>query len=156
VRPAFARARSHPAAILLPGFVVGLLLGLSTMVVTRWGHPWFAISLGVVVAVMMICYVAVPARLIGVKKIRSRREKLTIGAVASAMGAIVSTPGYILGRVAILMLGFQRLLIPGIALLTFAAVLQTAATSAVKAVKMSSSLTARRPSGVESPDDRET
>jgi hypothetical protein len=34
------RARSHLAAILLPGFVVGLLLGLSTMVVTRWGHRW--------------------------------------------------------------------------------------------------------------------
>jgi hypothetical protein len=150
----------------LPGFVVGLLLGLSTTVVTRWGHPWFAISLGVVVGVMMICYVAVPARLIGVKTVRSRREKLTIGAVGGAMGAIVSTPGYILGRVAILMLGFHLLLIPGIALLTFAAVLQTAATSAVKAVKMSTSLTARRPSGeldrvdpdtpVESPDDRET
>ena len=166
VRPAFARARSHLAAILLPGFVIGLLLGLSTMVVTRWGHPWFAISLGVVVAVMMVCDVAVPARLIGVKTVRSRREKMTIGAVAGAMGAIVSTPGYILGRVAILMLGVHLLLIPGIALLTFAAVLQTAATSAVKAVKMSSSLTARRPSGeldrvdpdvlVESPDDRET
>ena len=150
----------------MPGFVVGLLLGLSTTVVTRWGHPWFAISLGVVVGVMMICYVAVPARLIGVKPVRSRREKLTIGAVGGAMGAIVSTPPYIFGRLAILMLGSHLLLIPGIALLTFAATLQAAATGAVKAVKMSTSLTAPRPSGeldrvdpdmpVESPDDRET
>ena len=38
VRPAVATARSHLAAILVPGAVVGLALGLSTTVVTRWGH----------------------------------------------------------------------------------------------------------------------
>ena len=147
VRPAFARARSHLAAILLPGVVVGVLLGLSTMVVTRWGHPWFALSLGVVVGVMMICYVAVPARLIGVTPVRTRREKLTIGAVSGTMGAVVSAPPYLLGRLAILMLGSQVLRIPGFVLLAFAATLQAAATSAVKAVKMTTSLTAPGPSG---------
>ena len=156
VRPAFARARSHRASVLLPGVVVGLLLGLSTTVVTRWGHPWFAISLGVVVGVMMICYVAVPARLIGVKPAHSRREKLTISAVGGAMGAVVCTPPYLLGRLAILMLGSHLLLIPGVVLLTFAALLQAGATGAVKAVKMTTSLTAPRPSGdrdaVETPD----
>jgi len=163
VRPAFARARSHLAAILVPGVVVGLLLGFSTVVVTRWGHPWFALSLGVVVGVMMICYVAVPARLIGAKPVRSRRDKLTAGAVGGAMGAIVSTPPYIFGRLAILMLGSQVLRIPGIALLTLAAMLQAAATGAVKAVKLSTSLTAPRPredgdrvdSDAQSSDDRE-
>ena len=145
-----------PRSVLLPGVVVGLLLGLSTTVVTRWGHPWFAISLGVVVGVMMICYVAVPARLIGVKPAHSRREKLTIGAVGGAMGAVVCTPPYLLGRLAILMLGSHLLLIPGVVLLTFAALLQAGATGAVKAVKMTTSLTAPRPSGdrdaVETPD----
>jgi len=157
VRPAFARARSHLAAILLPGAIVGLLLGLTTTVVTRWGSPWFGISLGVVVGVMMVCYVAVPARLIGVKPVRSRREKLTISAVGGAMGALVSTPPYVLGRVAILMLGSRLLLIPGIVLLVFAATLQAGATAAVKAVKMSTSLTGPRAAGdgdpVDSPDE---
>jgi hypothetical protein len=153
VRPAFARARSHLAAILLPGVVVGLLLGLTTLVVTRWGSPWFAISLGVVVGVMMVCYVAVPARLIGVKPVRSRREKLTISAVGGAMGAVVSTPPYVLGRVAILMLGSRLLLIPGIVLLAFAATLQAGATAAVKAVKMSTSLTSPKDVGGRDPVD---
>jgi uncharacterized membrane protein len=81
VRPAFAQARSHLRVILGSGAVVGLLLGLSTMVVTRWGHPWFAISLSLVLGVMMVCYVAVPARLIGVKSTTSRRDKLTASAV---------------------------------------------------------------------------
>jgi hypothetical protein len=152
VRPAFARARTHSAALLLPGLVVGVFLGLATTVVTRWGSPWFAISLGGVVGVMMICYVAVPARLIGVKPVRSRREKLTISAVSGTMGAVVSAPPYILGRIAILMLGTQVLLIPGVVLLTFAAVLQAGATGAVKAVKMSTSLAAPRPDGERDPD----
>ncbi len=156
VRPAFARARSRLPAILLPGVVVGLLVGLATVVVTRWGSPWFGISLGVVVGVMMVCYVAVPARLIGVKPVRSRREKLTISAVGGAMGAVVSTPPYVLGRVAILMLGSRLLLVPGIALLAFAATLQAGATGAVKAVKMSTSLTAPRDPGDPDPVEPST
>jgi hypothetical protein len=147
VRPAFARAREHRVAILLPGAVVGLMLAFSTVVVTRWGNLWFAIALGVVVGVMMVCYVAVPARLIGVKAVRSRREKWTISAVSGAMGAVVCTPPYVLGRIALLMLGSQALLIPGVVLLTFAAVVQAGATGAVKAVKLTTSLTAPQSAG---------
>jgi len=85
VRPAVRQARSHVAVILGSGALVGLLLGLATMVVTRWGHPWFGISLSVVIGVMMVCYVAVPSRLIGAKPSSSRRDKLT----ASAMGGLL-------------------------------------------------------------------
>ena len=67
VRPAFAEARVHLKVVLGSGFVVGLLLGLATTVVTRWGRPWFGISLSVVLGVTTVCYVAVPSRLIGVK-----------------------------------------------------------------------------------------
>ena len=51
----------------MSGAVVGVLLALSTTVVTRWGRPWFTLSLGIVIGVMMVSYVAVPARLIGVE-----------------------------------------------------------------------------------------
>lgn len=140
VRPAFAIARTHLSAILVPGAIVGLLLGFSAFVVTRWGSPWFGISMGAVCGVMMVCYVAVPARLIGVKPNRTRREKLTLSAVGGAMGAIICTPPYLLGRLAILMLGNPALLIPSILLLAFAVTLQAGATGAVKAVKMSTKL----------------
>ncbi|MGP0052869.1 MAG: hypothetical protein ACLPZR_29095 [Solirubrobacteraceae bacterium] len=63
--------------ILGSGTVVGVMLGLATMVVTRWGRPWFGISLSVVVGVMMVAYVAIPSRLIGVKQSSSRRNRLT-------------------------------------------------------------------------------
>jgi hypothetical protein len=154
VRPAFARARSHLGVILGSGAAVGLLLGLATMVLTRWGRPWFGISLSVVIGVMMVCYIAVPARLIGVKHTTSRRDKLTASAVGAALGAVVCAPSYVLGRVGILMLGSHVLFIPGIVVVSFAATLQAGATGAVKTVKMSAKLLDPHPiarAGVSSP-----
>jgi hypothetical protein len=140
VRQAFAQARSHLAVVLGSGAVVGLLLAFSTMIVTRWGRPWFGISLSVAIGVMMVCYVAVPSRLIGAKPSASKRDKLTATAVGGAVGAVVCTPPYLLGRVGILMLGSRALLIPGIVVVAFAATLQAGATGAVKTVKMSAKL----------------
>ena len=142
IRPAVAQARRHLPPIVVSGAVVGVLLAFSTTVVTRWGRPWFSLSLGIVVAVMMVCYVAIPARLIGVKPTHSRRDKLWTTAVGGALGATVSAPPYLLGRVGILMLGSSALLIPGIFLVALGVTLQAGATGAVRAIKMSASLLA--------------
>jgi hypothetical protein len=144
IRPAFAKARTHWAPIVRSGVVVGVALALATTVVTRSGRPWFTLALGTVVGVMMVCYVAVPARLIGAKPARSRRDKIATTAVGSALGATVCTPPYLLGRLGILMLGSKLLLIPGIVLLVVGVALQAGATGAVRAIKMSASLTAGR------------
>lgn len=153
VRPALAQAKSHLPMILGSGAVVGLLLGLATMVVTRWGHPWFAILLSVVIGVMMVSYVAVPSRLIGVKPTASRRDKLAASAVGGTLGAVVCTPPYVLGRVGILMLGSHALLIPGIVVVSLAATFQAGATGAVKTVKMSAKLlTPETQKPLEAPD----
>ena len=141
IRPAFAQARRHRKPIVVSGAVVGFLLALSTTVVTRWGTPWFTLSLGIVIALMMVCYVAVPSRLIGVKPSQTRRDKFMITAVAGVLGFIVSVPPYILGRVGLLMIGTDALLIAGIILLTVGVTLQVGATGAVRAIKMSVSLT---------------
>jgi hypothetical protein len=140
VRPGIAGARQHLAVVLGSGAVVGVLLGVSTVVVTRWGKPWFGLSLSIVLAVMMISYVAVPSRLIGMKALHSRKDRLTATAVSGAIGAAVCTPPYLLGRVGILMLGSKALLIPGIVLVTVGFTLQAGATGAVKAIKMSTKL----------------
>ena len=144
IRPAVAQARRHFTPILVSGAVVGLLLALSTTVVTRWGRPWFTLSLGIVIGVMMVCYVAVPSRLIGGKPTQSRRDKLMTSVVSGALGVTVSTPPYILGRLGLLMLGSKALLIPGIVLVALGATLQAGATGAVRAIKMSASLTGTR------------
>jgi hypothetical protein len=142
IRPAFDRARAHRRVVLGSGAVVGLALGLSTIVVTRWGKPWFTLSLGIVIGVMMICYVGVPSRLIGVKPTHSRKDKLAASAVSGALGAAVCTPPYMLGRIGILMLGSHSLFILGILLLAIGLALETGATAAVKAIQMSAKLAA--------------
>lgn len=141
IRPAVARARRHIAPIVASGAIVGVLLALSTLVVTRWGRPWFTIALGIVIGLMMVSYVAVPARLIGVKPTYSRRDKLMTSVVGGALGVTVSVPPYVLGRVGLLMLGSKALLIPGIVLLAIGVTLHAGATGAVRAIKMSVRLT---------------
>ena len=113
IRPAVAQARRHLKSILVSGGVVGFLLALSTTVVTRWGRPWFTLSLGIVIGVMMVSYVAVPSRLIGVKPTQSRRDRLATTVAGGVLGVTVCTPPYILGRVGLLMVGSKALLIPG-------------------------------------------
>jgi hypothetical protein len=99
-----------------------------------------------VLGIMMVCYVAVPARLIGVKTTRSRRDKVTAAAVGGALGAVVCAPPYLLGRVGILMLGSPTLFILGIILLCVGGVLEAGAEGAVKAVKVSAKLVTGHPS----------
>lgn len=156
VRPGVRDALSHRTPILVSGAIVGALLAFSTMIVTRWGRPWFGLVLSVVVGLMMLCYVAVPARLIGGKPRQSRRDKLTTSAVGGAIGATVCTPPYLLGRLGILMLGSKVLLIPGIFVFAVGITLQAGATGAVRAIKMSVSLTAGRHPERAPPDARVT
>jgi hypothetical protein len=140
IRPAFTQARSHLGVVLGSGTAVGICLGLSTVVLTRWRSLWFVLSLSIVVAVMMVSYVAVPARLIGMKTTHSKRDKLTATAVGGALGAVVCAPPYVLGRAGLLMLGSQTFFIPGVIVFAIGMTLQAGATSAVKAVKMSAKL----------------
>jgi hypothetical protein len=144
IRPAFTQAWSHRRITLASGFVVGVLLGLSTVVVTRWGRPWFGLSLSIVVGIMMICYVAVPARLIGMKTKYPKRDKLTATAVGGIVGAVVCTPPYLLGRLGLLMLGSSAFFIPGVIVLAIGLTLQAGATGAVKTVKMTAKLVPTR------------
>jgi hypothetical protein len=142
IRPAVAEARGHIVPIAVSGTILGALLAVATTISSRWSHPWFTVTLGVVVGMMMIIYVALPARLIGVTPAQPRRDKLTASALSGALGAVVSTPPYLLGRVGILMLGTHYLLIPGIFVLALGLTLQAGATGAVRAIKMSTRLAA--------------
>ncbi|MGO9877557.1 MAG: hypothetical protein ACLPVY_27620 [Acidimicrobiia bacterium] len=142
IRPAFVEARSHRRVVWAWGLAIGVCLGVSTLIFSRWGRWWFAVSLSIVVGVMMLTYVSVPARLIGMKTTYSKRDKLSATAVGGAIGAVVCTPPYLLGRVGILMLGSKTLFVVGIVVLALGLTLQAGATGAVKAIKMSAKLVA--------------
>jgi len=145
IRPGFAEARRHRRTVLGWGAGIGLLLAFSTVIVVRWGLAWFTLSLGIVVAIMMISYVSVPARLIGVKPKYSRVEKLKVTAVGGTLGAVVCSPPYVLGRIGILLLGSSTLFVLGIVFLIVGLVLEAGATSAVKTIKMSAKLVTGQP-----------
>jgi hypothetical protein len=142
IRPGFALARRHLGVVLPVGLAVGLALGVSAVVVPRWGHPWFALSLGIVIGVMMLTYVAVPARIVGVKPVGSRRDKIAAAAIGGTLGALVCAPAYVIGRIGILLLGSHVLFALGVVLLVVGFTLQAGASGAVKAIKMSAKLAA--------------
>jgi hypothetical protein len=141
IRPAFARARRHRLVILGVGLTVGVALGFSAIVVPRWGRGWFALSLGIVVAVMMFTYLTVPARIVGIRRVKgSRRDTIAAAAVGGAIGALVCTPPYVLGRIGLLLLGSDFFFALGVVLLVLGLTLQAGTTGAVNAVKMSAKL----------------
>jgi uncharacterized membrane protein len=147
IKPAFALARRHLGVVLGVGLVVGLALGVSAIVVPRWGSPWFALSLGIVVGVMMLTYVTVPARIVGIKPVGSRRDKMAAAVIGGTLGALVVSPAYLIGRIGILLLGSNALFALGVVLLAVGLTLQAGATGAVKAIKMSAKLASGNSAG---------
>jgi len=99
--------------------------------------------------VMMLCYVAVPARIVGVQTakpadMQGRRDKLAATAVAGLVGAIICTPPYVISRVGEGFLGHASLFALGVALIVIGLTLEAGATGAVKAIKVSAKLLAGR------------
>jgi uncharacterized membrane protein len=142
IRPAFRLARNHLPVVLGVGAVVGLALGVSAIVVPRWGVGWFALSLSIVIGVMMLTYVTVPARIVGIKPTGSRRDKLAAGVIGGTLGALICTPPYLLGRIGIIFLGIHGLFAVGVVMLAIGVALQAGASGAIKAIKMSAKLAA--------------
>lgn len=155
IRPAFTAARQHLGIELACGFVVGAALGTAAIIVPRWGRWWFAVSMSIVIAVMMLTYVTVPSRLVGIKANVSRRDKLAAAAVGGAVGTIVCTPPYVIARIGILLLG-SRLFVIGVILVALGFTLQAGTTGAVKAIKMSAKLVAGVDPATLAPQDRDS
>ncbi|HWJ43204.1 MAG TPA: hypothetical protein VNR67_07205 [Solirubrobacterales bacterium] len=151
---AIAEARRRLAPIVATGGALGLALGLAMVLAPRAGPPWFAVSLGVIVGLMMAAYVAVPSRLIGIEPTASRRDRLSASAVGGLLGVALATPPYVLGRIGLLMIGSPILRVPGFIVFLVAATLQAGATSAVRAVKLGARLGDGTGRGASSAADR--
>ena len=151
LRAGFGQARGHVRTVTGWGTGIGLALAVATMLAPRWGKGWFALLLGIVLAVMMVCYVAVPARIVGVQTAKpartaqsGRAAQLAGAAVTGLFGAIVCTPPYVLARGGIYLLDSSALFPLGVALLIIGLMLEAGATGAVKAIKVSAKLLAGR------------
>lgn len=139
IRPAVRRTRRHWPAILASGTVMGALLGLAAVTIPRLDRFWlFAACLSAVLGIMMISFVAVPARLIG-RRTRKLPPREAIGRTVTGWGisAIGMTPGVVLDRLGLLMIGVPGLRILGFLVLSLGTALYAAGMSSVKAVKLS-------------------
>jgi hypothetical protein len=143
VRAARQQLRRHHRTVHAWGFGIGLLVAYAAFLADRIGPYWFAVTMSITIGILMVSYLAVPSRMIGLhKETRSTRDKIAASVVSSTVSAIVCTPPYLLARLGLLMLGSSLLRIPGIVLLALGLMLQAGATSSVKAVKMSATLVA--------------
>ena len=149
VRAGFQGARKHVRTVAAWGTGVGLALAVATMLAPRWGLGWFALLLGIMLAVMMLCYVAVPARVVGARTAKpaktessGRVAKLAGVAVTGLFSSIVCTPPYAIARGGLLLLGSSTFFPLGVALLVVGLMLEAGATGAVKAIKTSAKLLA--------------
>ena len=143
IGPAIRLARSHWRMVEMSGLAVGTALAFAVVVVPRLGRLWlFSLVLGVVLAVMMISFVAIPARIIGVKSQKlSHKEAIAHAAVGGSLSAVAMAPGYLLGRVGLILLGLQHFHVLGFVMLSIGTALYAAGMSSVKAVKLSMKLT---------------
>jgi hypothetical protein len=151
VAAGFHQARGHPAVIWW-GAGSGVALAVAAVLAPRWGIGWFTVLLGTVLGIMMVCYVAVPARIVGVQTAKttansglSGRDKLAAATVSGAFGAVLCTPAYLIARGGIVLLGSHDLFELGVALLVLGLILQAGVTGAVKAVKVSAKLLIGQP-----------
>jgi hypothetical protein len=147
VGPAVRRAWSHRRSILAWGLPMGLLLVVAAGVVPRTGRLWlFTLVLSATVALMVVTFVAMPARILGVAKLKVRpTERVGRALAGGAVSAVAMGPGFILDRIGLILLSVTGAHVLGFVLISLGAALYAAGMSSVKAVKLSMRLTTPEP-----------
>ena len=139
IRPAVQRARRHRSRILGFGVLLGAALGSAAVLIPRIDSTWlYVITLGAILSVMLVSFVAVPARVLG-RRPQKLPPKQAIGRTATgwALSGVAMSPGVLLDRIGLIMIGVPGLRILGFLVLSVGTALYAAGMSAVKAVKMS-------------------
>ena len=142
ILPAARRAQPHLRSIVVAGVVLGVVLTLGALVIPRSNSLIVTLAaMGIVYSVMLIGFVAVPARLLGAKKQRrSPKEAIGSWTIGGALSAVAMAPGFLLDRIGLVLMGVPGMSILGFILLSIGTGLYAAGMSSVKAVKLSMKL----------------
>jgi hypothetical protein len=142
IAPAVRQANCHLAGIAVAGLVVGVIIALAFATVPRIGSTWvYVVVLSAVLSLLLVSLVAIPARILGAKRTKLPLRQSVGGlAAGGALTAVVMTPGFILDRLGILLLGVPGLHVLGLILLSVGAALHAAGMASVRAVKLSMKL----------------
>jgi hypothetical protein len=139
---AMRQAKSYAGRIAVAGTGMGIVLAASAVTIPRIDSDLpFLLAIVAVYSLMLISFVVVPARILGVKK-HKEGAKAIVGrwTVGGALSAIAMTPGFLLDRVGIILLGIPGLHLVGLVLLSIGTALYAAGMSSVKAVELSMKL----------------
>jgi hypothetical protein len=136
------QARPYRLPILGAGVALGILLTVSAIGIPRIDARWlFVVWMGALYAVMLTSFVVVPARIIGLRKQKlPPREAIGRLTVGGTLSAIAMTPGFILDRIGLILIGTSHLHLLGVALLSIGTALYAAGMSSVRAVKLTMKL----------------
>jgi hypothetical protein len=124
-------------------FVGGLALLTGGVQAAIWlvlpevGLRWFWIALLAMFVVQVYLFVAIPSWLIGARPTGTRRERAMQKLTTGVLSGVAATPGFLLNRIGLLLLGVGALWWLGVAVLAVSAVLHVTASSSVRVVKMS-------------------
>jgi len=143
IGPAARKAVTYRRSILAWGLPMGLLLVVATGVIPRTGRLWlFSLVLSATIGLMLITFVAMPARIIGAAKLKATpTERIGRSLAGGAVSAVAMGPGFVLDRLGLILLSVSGAEVLGFALLSLGAALYAAGMSSVQAVKLSMRLT---------------
>jgi hypothetical protein len=142
IAPAMRQATACLTRIVVAGLAMGVILALAAVTLPRIDSDLlYLIAIVALYALMLISFVAVPARILGVKK-HKEGPKATFGrwTVGGALSAVAMTPGFLLDRLGLILLGIPGFHVAGLVLLSIGTALYAAGMSSVKAVKLSMKL----------------
>jgi hypothetical protein len=139
---AVRQAGRHLGRIIGAGVILGAIVAIGLVAIPRIDSRalYLTASLGLY-GLMLVAFVAVPARIIGARKQRLRpKEAVGRWTLGGAMSAVAMGPGLILDRIGLILLGLPHLHVLGFVLLSIGTALYAAGMSSVKAVKLSMKL----------------
>ena len=137
IRAAFREARPHWRLVGGLALLTGALQAGIWVAVPHLHPTWLWIALLVMFVVQVYLFIAVPCWLLGVRKTGTRSERTTQSLTTGVLGGVASTPGFLLNRIGLLLMGTGSLFIVGVAIVSIGAVLHVTASSSVRVVKMS-------------------
>lgn len=138
IRAAFREARPRWRLISGLALLTGGLQGAVWLAMPHMQLKWFWLALLILFVVQVYLFVAIPAWLLEVKKTKGpRREKTLQTATTGVLSGVAATPGFILNRIGLLLMGVSSLWIIGVVVVAIAAVLHVTASTSVRVVKMS-------------------
>ena len=137
IRAAFREARPHWRLVGGLALLTASVQSVIWLLAPHTHVKWLLIALLVMFVVQVYLFIAIPSWLLGVRKSGTRKERTTQSLTTGVLSGVASTPGFLLNRIGLLLMGTGSLFFLGVAVVSIGAVLHVTASSSVRVVKMS-------------------